>query len=407
MRYTCASILLLIAAAGPVPVEAQALRLSLDEFIERYERTEPRLRSFDASVKGAEADVADARQLSNPALGFGREAVGGQQENTAGVAVALDLAGRGQRIESAVRNVRAVTAQAAYRRHGLLIDAAIVYHDAIRARELVALLEAERDPLVRAIERLRAQADAGERSGYDRDRIELELGHHDQRLDEAREAYRVAEIELGGLLGVAAAQPAGSLSVTRPVGIDQLIAQATRERADLQSARAGIDAAQAAVRATRRSWLPRMTLAGGVRTIATGETRATGYFVDATVEIPLFNRRRGAHKRAQAAEMQARARADSLAVAIPASVRAAYVQLSARLERLETLDKDQLPRTLRLVERAALRYREGESDVVALTDAYRVALAVKERRLQLQYQAKLAELALWRALGVGPDGGAP
>ncbi len=411
MRRTCALVIFplsLFAITSPAlsitsaRAQDQPLRLSEADFIDRYRGAEPRLRIRAADITAAGAGVASARTLLNPRLQYEREAVADDVENAAGIALSLDLGGRNPRVRSARLRVRAATLATAHASWELVVDALAAYYTAARDREHVALLESERIPLAQIVDLLRTRAAAGENAGYDRDRIELELLRYDERMDDVRSSYRLARMELGRLLGRDEVEPTGSLSASRPGDLTALITGTARKRPDWRAARAHVDAAADQAVAAGRWWVPSVALAGGLKTVAGGGDSRTGYFLSAAVEVPVFDRNRTARIRAAAAQKRARATMDYLDVAVPAAIRTAHARLSGSLNRLEQLDREQLPRAEKLVHRASLIYREGESGVAELTDAHRTVLEVKERRLKLQYRAKLAELELWRALGERP-----
>ena len=192
MRLSCASISLVLLLASPARAQDAAVSLTESEFLERYQRYEPRFGIGAADIAASQAGVAAANVWLNPSLALERESAAGSSEMFAGASLAVDLGGRGARVQAARAQVRASRARAAHRRWGLIVDAALTYWNAVRAREHVALLTASRASLAAVVELLKTRAKAGESSGYQRDRLELELIRHDTRLDEARAHERVA-----------------------------------------------------------------------------------------------------------------------------------------------------------------------------------------------------------------------
>lgn len=403
MRASCACFALVLLSVPSARAQTRSESLSEREFTTRYRAAEPRLRAAGATIERAEAEVSLARRLANPAVAVERESVGDVDETTAGLALSLDLGGRSARIDGARSRVTAARAQAAHDRAGLVLDALGAYYGAVRARDAAALLEAARAPLAELVELSRLQAKAGESAGYDRERLELELARYDERLAEAQGDYAIARRSLGALLGEPGLEVVvtATLEVTPPAPLGTGLSD---RRADLRAARARRSAAQHAAKAAGRWWIPAVGLSGGVKTVTAGGDSATGYSVGLSVEMPIFDRDQSSAREAAAALQRAQAEVDWLSAEVPASVSRAHATLVARLERLDGIDREQVARAERLVARATLRYREGEGEIVELVDAYRTALEIRERRLEVQYQAKRAELELAYALGGDSEG---
>jgi cobalt-zinc-cadmium efflux system outer membrane protein len=392
---------LLVLSISPAAWADQPRRLTEAELIREYQRVEPRLAVAEANVTAMKATVTEARMLVNPQLAFNRESTGGVAETFAGAGLTFDLGGRGARIDSARARVRAARQALTHRRRQLTVDALARFYTALYAHQRVGILERARAPLSVLVARLRSQASAGESAGYDRDRLELELVRFEAALTAAKNRRQVARVELARLLGKAGASiiPSGSLTVKAPPPLQQLLAGAVEGRADYRAARARLSAARASARSASRWWIPAVNLQAGVRTVAQPGQTDTGYAVGLSIELPLFNRRQAARRRAAASGARARATMSWVALRTRGQLRAAHATLRARLGMLRKLEREQLRRATRLVKRAALLYHAGERNVVDLVDAYRTALDIRLRRLELQYRAKLAELDLLRALG--------
>lgn len=397
-----ASVCALLACVMSSPAWAdQPRRLTEREFIREYQKVEPRLRGSAAQIGVRQAAVAGARTLLNPQLSFARESVGGEAENFAGVGLFFSLGGRSASIQSARALVRASRHTLTNQQRRLTSDALVRFYAAVYARQRTELLISARKPLFALVQRLRAQAKAGERAGYDRDRLELELVRFDATLSAARTRHNVARVDLSRLLGDTSrtVHAKGSLAVKRPAPLATLLTGAVEQRSDWRAARSRLDAARAAGAAAKRWWVPAFNLTAGVRTRSTSMASDVGYQIALNVQLPIFNRRQAARRRAAAQRQRALADMSWAAVRVRGQVRVGHARLLAALDQIAKLEREQLARAERLVKRATVLYRAGERRVVELVDAYRVALDIRLRKLELQYRAKLAELALRRALG--------
>lgn len=189
------SILAMIVAAvvmGRVAA-AQPTILSIDEatLVAELEANDPRVAIAAAKVTAARADIAVARLRPNPSISIEREEpfVNGtaMPTNYLRLNVPFDISGRrGLLLDAAAAAVRAATSDAAQNKHELLVAALRVFDDCARARLQVEILTSSRAMLVRSVEIARERGKAGDASGYEIQRFELELAGHDDDLASAQ-----------------------------------------------------------------------------------------------------------------------------------------------------------------------------------------------------------------------------
>jgi len=398
-----APLFLVLLATSSARAQNEPVRLSESEFISRYVRVQPQLRIAAARITAAESDLFRARALRNPTLNLNRQSAGDETENTATVGLWFDLGGRRSRLQSARFRISAARARVARTRQVLLIEARRSYYKAVFARERVSRLTEARKSVDAAFRLLTIRAKAGENAGYDRDRLQLELARYDARLSQAGNRYALARLALARMLNAPAKSfdVTGSLQRSKLPALEAILPEIQLKRPDLRAARALLSAANRQTAAAKAWWIPAFQLSAGVRTLTTSGATNTGYAVGLSVRLPIFNRNQAARRRAKADRRRAVATIAHLGNTIRANVRGAHTTLTANVKRLRKLRSAQLPVARRLIKRAHLSFREGEKRVVELVDAQRTLLDVRLRELDLEYQAKLAELTLERALGGG------
>ncbi len=376
--------------------------LTAQQLIERLDRS-PRVAVLRARVDVARAEIAAARVLPNPAISYERESVssGGaaRPEDYVRAMLPLDVSGRrGRRVAAAEAGSAAVAADTERELLLLRLDALALFYDVAHVRLQADLLRADRNELAAIVARLRARAKAGDASGYDVTRIEIELGEHDDRLADADRELLVARRSLGLLVG-----HAGPVDATDTLAVERARADPAAEpRADLRAARLRGRQGEAEAAAGSRAWVPTLELSGGLKSVRDGDTRANGYLAGLALRLPLFDRGQAERARGEArrrgAEAESRLLEATVAVEV-ANAHDAHQRIVAQAVGFRDVD---VPRAETLVRRADGLYREGERPVFELIDAHRTARQVRLRGLELRRRAKQSALDLWRALGRMP-----
>ena len=344
---------------------------------------------------------------ANPTLAIDREEVfpdGGVATHYLRVLWPIDLAGRrSRRVAAARTDARAVAADTEAARVALVVDGLRAFYQAAHARLHLDLLRADRDALARAADVVRKRSGAGAASGYDQQRIELELAAYDDLLASAEDEHARSRAALGGLVGVAAVDATSELALPpTPAPAETLVPGAVEARGDHRAT--GLRAEAAAQRAALadRGWIPELGVAAGAMSTEVGTDTAFGYTVGLTLSLPIFDRGQGDRARAAAERQAAAAARRVLDATVPAQIRLTRDALARRIEQARRVTTDQLARLDQLLRTAESGYREGQTGIVELLDAYRTARTTRLRDLELRRDAQLARLELWLALGRRP-----
>jgi outer membrane protein, heavy metal efflux system len=390
----------------PTVVRAQQPTETVDEptLIKTIEASDPRVERIAAETDAAAAGVKAARIRPEPRIAADREEVfpdgGGVATNYLRLVIPIDLSGRrGRLVEAARAGVRAAQAQGERGRFELVVDGLRVYRDTEYQRLRVALMTTERSALVRAVDIVTKRAKAGEASGYDQQRLQLELSSYDDAIASATIELRAAQRRLAALLGRVGARvdAKGDLTLGNAPNLDAIAANALAQRGDYRAAKQRIDAA-AAERKGARTW-PSLELTAGAMSQDVATETAYGYVAGLSLNVPIFDRGGAARARADAARRAAIADAKLLERDVPNAIRIAHETWAARIDQAKAFQTTQLARLDQLLRSAESGYREGGGSIVELLDAYRSARDARLRELELRRDASVAELDLWLALG--------
>lgn len=371
---------------------------------------DPRLEGIQAEIDAAGATVEAARVRPEPRIAVEREQVFPSGDSAATnylrVAIPLDVSGRrGHLVESARAEVDAVRAEGELARWAVIVDGLRVYRDTAYQRLRGALMRTERDALVRVVDIVAKRARAGEASGYDQQRLQLELGAYDDAIASSTIELAAAQRRLATIAGRGDARvdAAGDLALQGPPGpLESLVAAALASRGDYRAARRRMDAAEAASVAAGRRKIPMFEIGAGAMTTDVGSEHALGFVAGLSLNLPIFDRGQADAARARADRRGAAAALKLLERNVPPAIRGAYETWAARVVQATAFRTTQVGRIDQLLRSAETAYREGGGSIVELLDAYRTARDARLRELELRRDASLAELDLWLALGRRP-----
>lgn len=368
------------------------------EIVELIVRDGPR-----AAAIRAEAEVTRREQLArlaypNPGLTYSREGAGFTEFLQAEQIVPVF----GTRAALARAGVAATAAAEADRDARLWMLRA----DAVRAAARLAAEQARLDAahahirdVERLIEILRTREREGEGSRFDRLRAEQELRDARQLATAAGIGILEARAALSAMLprDVVITRVAGGVpehAVAAPV--EALVSRAASTRAELRALQYASERAVQESVAARRARLPAPTVFGGLKRADVEPGRARGGIFGVSVSVPLFD----SGRRDTARWSAERARVDAERAAIELQIRAEIVRAHDTLAlRQAALSEEPRDAGEELKTIAEVAYREGEVGILELLDAVRTAARARTRNIDLRLEARLAQVALERAVG--------
>ncbi len=402
-----------VRADSSQDITSQELTLRLEKSLPAYE-------VFEARLLEAEADVEAAKTLPPVALTMDREEVfvGGEGvalKNSLAASWSLDLSGRRHlQVRSARQLAKAAQLRTKQAKHLFQVQVFRVFYSAALAKLRLESLKQTRAPLAKLVEQLKARAAAGDASGLDLARFELELSQHDENISKTSAELVLAELSLGNVLGAAPGQRLGAREdLLLPTAVLDAQAQAQialSERNDLRATLSMRESGHSLVKSAGRWWFPTLDISAGYLNTdfgpgsGPGADVAHGYLVSVGVSVPLFSRDKADKKRGQARMRLADAERALLERQTRAEVLASITLLKSRVQRAQTFKTRQLVQAVELAEKTKTAYQGGEASALALRDAYRQASAMKLRHIELRYLSRLAELEIWRATGMRSQG---
>lgn len=392
------------ACALAAPALAQQ-PLTETEAVARLSLESPRARAIRAVVDIVRADALAASRVPNPRFTLSRESVSGVAEQFYLFNQSLPITGRrGLEIDGARQQVRASELRAEDLLRRLRADVRRAFIDLsveeARERELDAALTSLQS-LGEALARREA---AGDAAGFDRLRAEREGLDVAAVLGEARARRARAQGVLASFFFPVPdpvtlhAAPIAAAGGPLPA-VSDLIAQAERNRPDLQALERDIEAARFSSQAASRSRVPEPEVVAGWKTASAGDDR-TGYVVSLLANIPLFDRAKPERAMADARGQLATAERDALRAEIGGSVRSLLAAAQERRSAADAYRRDAVPRSDQLRRIAQVSYDAGERGILELLDAYRSAADARLRLLDLDHAAANADIDLELATAV-------
>ncbi len=390
---------LALAAAG-TPALAQVAPLSLAEAVARAQRDSPLRGSAAAIAQGAERAAQFAGRPLNPFVDLRVENLGGRGsplvpafDSFAVASQPLELAGkRGVRrdIAAAESSVASLFLRALDRQ--LALDTVRAYMRAIRARDVVRTLLAQRDGVDTLVQTMRRRVEEGFSPEADLLRFEAEAGRMAVEVSRNQIELSRALFELSALLGaqtpIEEAQLISPAPLSPPAMSDGDVAGAIGQRPDVRLAAARVEQARHVADFERLRRIPDPILNAGYKRTMGVDTGVAGV----TLSIPVFDQNAQARARADAVVRAATLDETMARVRATAEARAAMTAaatLAANASRVQ----DQLLRPAEAVRNAArATFREGAADVLKLVDAERIYMDVQREALSVGVDAFVAAI---------------
>ncbi len=392
--------LVLCFVLGPTAAIATEPRaVALDEALRLAEETSPSARAIALEVERVRAEVRATGLWPNPEVSLVREESAGTVERFANLSQTFPWSGRlGLERESARNAVAGAEAAARQARVNLRARVRESFIDLLQAQERRATLEAGRSRLGELVEVLRAREREGESSGFDRMRSERELAEVEVDLLETRGRLAGARAVLAAYLGLSSdgLVASGSLAADGTLPAPEEVRALATARGDVIALEAEAASAEFRARAGGRRAVPEPTITFGTKTTEAGSPDDRGPVIGVGFSLPLFDRGQGAAP-ARTLGALLRARRAALAGLAAAEAEAAYAEVVARREAETAYTTPGNAEDLVTIARAA--YEGGEMRILELLDAYRTALEVRLKTIDLHAAARKAEAALGRAVG--------
>jgi cobalt-zinc-cadmium efflux system outer membrane protein len=403
---------LLVAIACATQIESRAQQpeplpeaVDLAGVLKLARDVSPRLSVERQAVAGAEASVTIAGALPNPILSYGRyrpihnatTLFEGSRQEQGTVELPLLIAGqRSARVEKAERDLDAARARVTSGASSLAAEAGSAFVALLAAQEKAALLSSAGDELARLRNVVAGRESGGMASRYDVLRLDVELAGQTTKLEVARADVSDRSGNLAALLGLKDWRPkaTGSLRPLQSELFDRKSDGALESPAVILANREE-QAAQSAIELAQRERWPVPSVTAGRSW--TSDPYGAANFVGLSVEVPIFDSKRG-----QVARAEADARAATLKRQIAVAETAANLEryagvIATRQEALQRFARDVSARLETLHTMAEDAYRHGRTSIFELLDSVRSRQELRQTQIELVagvLEAQLRFLAL-------------
>jgi len=393
--FAAASMAMVVpAAAVALPAE-----VDLPAVLALAREASPRLQIEREAVSAAEARRISAGALPNPRIAIGRSRPAGgsatmfdgRNQTDTSVEFPLLLAGqRRARVEAAERFIDAARARVRVGENQLAEEAAVAFVAILAVQERIDALTDSIERIGRIRDIVAARESSGLASRYDVARVEMERAALQARMAEQEGDRADATGALAVLLGVpgwtpkasgrlapiADGMPAHGMAGSgpslpgSPAGAGRALRPALAAgHPSVQSALREEAAAAAAIEVARRDRIPVPSL--GIGRMWTRDPYGAANFLGLSVEVPLFDTRRGPLEEALSEARAATLRRTLAEAQVAASLDRYETVVQRRSEALQRFETDAASRLPMLQVMSEDAYRFGRASILEWLDAMR------------------------------------
>jgi len=183
--------------------------------------------------------------------------------------------------------------------------------------------------------------------------------------------------------------------------VEEAVAQAEQQRADLKAAQAQVEAAEKSLAAARAERLPSLSLSSAYQVIGINPAQSHGAFsVAGTLSVPIYQGGRISNEIQQAEAVLAQRQAElaDLRGQIEGEVRQVYLDLDAAAGQVEVARKN-LDVAQETLEMTRERIEAGVINTVEVVEAQQTVASAQLDLINSVFAHNLAKLSLARALG--------
>src|ERR1044071_5272230 len=299
-------VLTLFAVAGIHAQEKPAAKrsITLDQAVEIFMRQNLELVAARYDIEKAEAEKMTTRPRPNPQLSFGlsdlpinlKGPLIKEQTYDYGISRTIELGGkRSKRIDTANANSELARGQFQMAVWQLTNDLKRKFYTVVLAQSLLNLARENEATFAEIVKHTTELVNAGEISGLDLERVEVEKLKFDTDVANSERDYELALRDLRFMLGgdyrVMDIEVAGTIDYEPyQFSYSELRDRALAERPDLKAAQLNERAADANIRLQNDPRIPDLTLGGGVEQVPLGTST---YTFGVGIALPVSNRNQG------------------------------------------------------------------------------------------------------------------
>lgn len=394
--------------ATQAPAATQARRpITISDAVSIFLQQNLQLVAAQYDIDTAEAEKLTARLRPNPQINISTSGIPlaltgpliKEQTYDYGVSQTVELGGkRGKRIAAADANAdlaRGVFQTVVWQ---LTNDLKRKFYTALLAESLLKLAQDNQKTFAETLQHTKELYDAGEISGLEVKRLEVEKLKFDTDVANSQRDYEVAvrdlRVTLGGDYQTMEIDVAGTLDY-QPYEFspDELRANALAARPDLKAAQLSERAANASIRLQNAQRIPDLTFGAGVEQVPLGTNT---FNVGVGITLPLFDRNQGERAKALIDRKRAQTQQQLITNQVSGDVDKALVAFALQKQRVELYRAGVLTKVDEIQNLTEFALKAGESSTLDLLDAIRTrrdTLASYYQAL-FDYQMSLLDLEL-------------
>lgn len=381
--------------------------ITLDEAVEIFMRQNLELVAARYDIETADAEKLTARLRPNPQLSVGLSDLPvnlsgpfiKEQTYDYGISRTIELGGkRSKRIETANANSDLARGQFQMVVWQLTNDLKRKFYTVVLNQSLLNLARENETTFAEIVKHTTELANAGEISGLDLDRVEVEKLKFDTDLANAERDYEVAlrdlRFALGGDYRAMDVEVTGSIDFEpHQFTHDELLDLALAARPDLKAAKLSERAADANIRLQNAQRIPDLTLGGGLEQVPSG---TSSYTFGVGIEIPVSNRNQGERAKALIEKKKAQNQEQFLTNQVMSDVDKAMVAFEKQRHRVDLYRSGVITKVNDIQNKTQIALQAGESSILDLLDAIRTRRDTLSGFYQtlFDYQMSLLDLEL-------------
>jgi cobalt-zinc-cadmium efflux system outer membrane protein len=356
--------------------------VTLADVVEIFMRQNLELVAARYDIETADAEKLTARLRPNPQISFGSSDLPvnfsgpliKEQTYDYGISRTIELGGkRSKRIETAAANSDVARGQFQMVVWQLTNDLKRKFYTVVLNQSLLNLAQENETTFTEIVKHTTELMNAGEISGLDLDRVEVEKLKFDTDLANAERDYEVAirdlRFALGGDYRAMDIEVAGTIDYeAHQFSHDELLDLALAARPDLKAAKLSERAADANIRLQNAQRIPDLTLGGGIEQVPSG---TSSYTFGVGIELPVSNRNQGERAKALIEKKKAQNQEQLLTNQVMSDVDKALVAFEKQRHRVELYRTGVITKVNNIQNMTQIALQAGESSTLDLLDAIR------------------------------------
>lgn len=356
--------------------------VTLTDAVEIFMRQNLALVAARYDIETADAEKLTARLRPNPQFSLGLSDLPvnlsgpfiKEQTYDYTVSRTIELGGkRDKRIETANANSDLARGQFQMVVWQLTNDVKRKFYTVVLNQSLLNLARENETTFAEIVKRTTDLMNAGELSGLDLDRVEVEKLKFDTDLANAERDYEVAlrdlRFALGGDYRAMDIEATGTIDYEPHQFIrSELVDLALSARPDLKAAKLSERAADANIRLQNAQRIPDLTLGGGIEQVPSG---TSSYIFGVGIEIPVSNRNQGERAKALIEKKKAETQTQFLTNQVLSDVDKALVAFELQKRRVDLYRTGVITKVNDIQNMTQIALKAGESSTLDLLDAIR------------------------------------